>query len=218
MPIVKIPEDDLPALLDLAGMDEVVFTSLLSGIEQSQPTLKPSDLVDQLVKSVKLESARLFPMVRAILRIYDLKGGSADAAKTVAESAAAQKKIEFTPELISMLQSRLAKVLGFDGSLGVTSKALDVMREHQHTFCNARIISDVRPIFANTTKKASAAVIVHNLQIGYHEPGSKAHKEFYVALDTQDIQKLKEVIARAEEKTEALQAIVNAASVRYLDV
>jgi hypothetical protein len=217
MPIVKIPEEDLLALRDFAGMDEPVFASLLSGIESSQPTLKPSDLVDEIAKIVKMEPAQLFPLLRAILRIYDLKGGAADVAKTVADSAAAQKKVDFPPPLISALQSRLARTLVFDSSLGVTSKALDVMREHERTFCNARIISDVRPIFANTTKKAAAAVIVHNLRIGYHESASKAHKEFYVALDAQDIQKLKEVIARAEEKTEALQAIVNASNVRFLD-
>ena len=221
MPIVKIPEEDLPVLRDLAGMDEADFASLVTAIERSQPTLKPSNLVDQITKdqNVKIRRQQLFPLLRTILGIYELNGGQVkDVAETISESAAAQKKVEFAANLISTLQARLTKLLSFDSSLGVTSKALDVMRENERTFCNARIISDVRPIFANTTKKAAAAVVVHNLQIGYHEPGSKAHKEFYVALDMQDIQKLKEVIARAEEKTEALQAIVNAANVRYLDV
>jgi hypothetical protein len=56
------------------------------------------------------------------------------------------------------------------------------------------------------------------LQIGFHEGGTKEHKEFYVALDTDDIQALKEVINRAERKTIALQTIIKSSKLPYLEV
>jgi hypothetical protein len=218
MPLVKIPDEDIPILKDLATMGDADFNSLLSALGNTGPSLTPSALVEELAKTTTIKPPQLFPLMRAVLGVFDLKGSVADAAKSVAESASAQKKQDFPESLIEPLSNRLQKLLTFDDALGITSKALDVMREHQHTFCNARIMSDIRPVFTNSTKVAAAAVVIHNLQIGYHEPGTRAHKEFYVALDTDDIQKLKQVIARAEEKTGALEAIIKSANLRYLKV
>ena len=92
------------------------------------------------------------------------------------------------------------------------------MTENDRIFCGARILSDIRPVFTDSLESASAAVIIHNLQIGFHDSGTGVHKEFYVALDNQDIQKLKEIILRAEKKTQALKAILNKSSVPYLEV
>ena len=91
------------------------------------------------------------------------------------------------------------------------------MTEHAHVFCNARILSDIRPVFAESADSASAAVVIHNLQIGFHEGGTGPHKEFYVALDTGDLRKLKELIVRAEKKDIALQTMLKSSNVPYLD-
>src|ERR1035438_229170 len=132
--------------------------------------------------------------------------------------ASASKDFDFSPEKGRILNSRLQKLLSFDKTLAVTSKAYDVLTEHAHTFCRARIISDIRPVFTNTVESANGAVIIHNLQIGFHEGGDGEHKEFYVALDTDDIQALKEVVIRAEKKTIALRSILKSSSVPYLEV
>ncbi len=59
-------------------------------------------------------------------------------------------------------------------------------------------------------------MIIHMLQIGFHTGGE--HREYYFALDADDIRKLKGVIERAEKKTTALQAILKKAEVNYLEV
>ena len=128
------------------------------------------------------------------------------------------KDNHFSPTQAKLLSDRIKSLLSFDKTMAVTAKAFDVMTEHARTFCRARILSDIRPVFTNLDEFASAAVIIHNLQIGFHEGGTGEHKEFYVALDTNDIQNLKEVIERAEKKTVALEAILNTSKVPYLEV
>ena len=115
-----------------------------------------------------------------------------------------------------VLQNRLTTLLGFDDSLGVTAKAVDVMTEKSRVFCGARILSDIRPVFATGSDSATSAVIIHNLQIGYHSSGD--HQEFYVALDTEDIKTLKGLIVRAEKKTLALKGMLSKAGMNYLEV
>ena len=106
----------------------------------------------------------------------------------------------------------------FDKTVAITAKAVDVITEHKHTYCTARILSDIRPIFSRKAESAEAAVIVHNLQIGYHDGGSGEHKEFYVTLDTDDIIALKDGLKRADKKTLVLESILKHSSVQYLKV
>jgi hypothetical protein len=84
-------------------------------------------------------------------------------------------------------------------------------------FCSARILSDLRPVFQEPPTAASASVIIHNLQIGFHDSGTGDHKEFYVALDAGDLDILKKIIVRAEQKTASLKAILAKANVPYLE-
>ena len=114
------------------------------------------------------------------------------------------------------LRQRLAKLLGYENSLGVTSKALDVMTEHERILCGARIVTDIRPVFGRPTDKPTAAVIVHNLKISYHQDDE--HREFYVALDTEDVVRLRTLLERAEMKAQSLEALLQRAATPYLKV
>jgi hypothetical protein len=137
-----------------------------------------------------------------------------DLAERVGESVAESKPEIFPADKKNKLKERLTLLLELDGSLGVTTKALDVMMEHERTYCKARILSDIRPVFVGDT--ASSAVIIHNLQLGFHYGGK--HQEIYIALDTDDLQQLKSVIVRAEKKTSVLQQMLEKSGTEYLPV
>ena len=99
--------------------------------------------------------------------------------------------------------------------LRLTSKALEVLTEEEHVFYSARIITDIRPIFSEDATTITASVVVHNLRI--HFGKDSAHKNFYVALDTSDIAKLRDVLDRADAKSVALQGLLKKFSVSYID-
>jgi hypothetical protein len=94
-------------------------------------------------------------------------------------------------------------------------KAMDVVLDHSHVFFHAKILTDIRPVFNTKGDSIDAAVIVHNLRIHYEEDSD--HKDFYVALDTSDIQELREVLDRADTKAKCLQGLVKKSGVSYLD-
>lgn len=223
MPVasVNIPEQALPDLKRLAELDDALFESLLKAIGDSSPTLTKTQFSNALAAKVATaDDEDIQAVLRPAFALYPIKEraglSSNELSKAVTESetifAAA---VQFPPDAKEKLRTRLELLLGFDKSLGISAKALDVMTEHDRIFCKARILSDIRPVFSDQLESA-AAMIIHTLQIGFHQNGE--HHECYFALDTDDIQKLKNIIDRAERKTNALQSILKKAEVRYLGV
>ena len=84
-------------------------------------------------------------------------------------------------------------------------------------FCNAKILSDIRPIFGPKIESGPvAAVVTHTLKLGYHEEGE--HKQFFVVLDDADLVTFQEVIQRAREKSDALDNLLGASKLPRLGV
>ncbi len=122
--------------------------------------------------------------------------------------------IEVPDTAIVLLKERLTKLLEAPRALTITPKANDLLTEHQHFFYSARLFSDVRPVFSADAKTIDAAVVMHNLVIHYGD--SENHDDFHVALDDSDIQSLKELLERAEEKSVTLQKMMKVAGVNFL--
>jgi hypothetical protein len=222
MSIVEIPEKALPDLKRLVELDGMLFEQLLTAISESGPTLTSAKFYSQIAaKAPNVEEATISSIIRAAFSLYSgMQKAKAsltpeELADGVANSSLIAKHTELSPDFKRTLSSRLGRLLKFNKVIAVTSKAFDVMTEHDKIFCDARILSDIRPVFADNPDTADAAVIIHNLQIGFHQQGT--HHEVYVALDTDDILKLKEIVERAEIKTKALEAILKRADLPYLE-
>ena len=59
-------------------------------------------------------------------------------------------------------------------------------------------------------------VVVHNLKIAYRT--SSEYREFFVALDTLDVQALRDILDRALEKEKSLRAIAEKSNLSLLEV
>jgi hypothetical protein len=217
-----MPKEALPDLKTVTELDEKLFDSLLAAISATGPTLTGSKFDKNLREKVPtIKPGEIRGVLGVAFNLYsirkkhDLSLSPQEFADAIADSDLISKAKGFSPEKRKILSDRLTKLLGFDTTVGVTAKAVDVMTEHERIFCSARILSDIRPVFAKTPEIAEAAVIIHNLQISFHKCGE--HKEAYFALDTSDLAKLKQVIERAEKKTTALQAILKQSRLPYLE-
>lgn len=110
---------------------------------------------------------------------------------------------------------RLASFLTLE-SLDISAKAFDVLTNHQKTFLDARIFTDVRSIFADEVSAGpAAAVIVHKLKVAFRK--NDAPHETFFALDSKDLAELAEVIKRAQAKDEALRRTLQSAGIKFLE-
>ncbi len=221
-PTINIPSEALPDLKTIAGLEDELFNALILAIQETEPTLTRGQMARRIAEKVKLPEATLRAVLGTAFVLFNLKEKSGVAiqsqelADSIVNSEVVGKSADFPAATKSKLGARLVQLIALDTPLGITSKAVDVMTEHERIYCGARILSDIRPVFSGKTDSASGAVIVHNLQIGFHQMGK--HQEFYVALDTDDIKALKSVIERAEQKTVALESILKKSNVPYLRV
>ncbi|MGA8029350.1 MAG: hypothetical protein WB992_19590 [Bryobacteraceae bacterium] len=106
-----------------------------------------------------------------------------------------------SPEKQSGVAATLKALLSIE-SLRLASKALGLKTDHERLFCGVKIITDIRPVFSNVQRKPTRVMIGHTLKLEYHENG--VHKELYIALEPDDIPKLKTVLERAEAKAISL--------------
>lgn len=222
---INIPKEDLVVLKKISKLENQQFNSLLSVIRAERPTFSRRQFVHNIAAKVKtIQKADIATILRVVFILYSMKGELGSSAQELSKdivksySELCSKDHHISHKQVTLLNIRLKHLLSCDKTVAVTAKASDVMTEHAHTFCRARILSDIRPVFTDSATSASAAVIIHNLQIGFHEAGSGDHKEFYVALDTDDIKVLKEVVERAEKRTIALESILKTSKVPYLEV
>ncbi len=221
MSTLSIPEEALPDLKLIATIHDGAFEALLAIVSEVGATLTWNKLREKVSQKTATDGrGDAAALLRPTFNLYRWKQKTNSSPQQVADAVVSSSIVseseDFSDERKEKLRERIAQLLNLDSSLGVTAKAIDVMTEHERIFCSARIISDIRPVFAGKEDEASAAVIIHNLQIGFHYCGK--HKEFYVALDTADIQKFKDCIVRAEKKEQALKSILTKSGTAYLDV
>lgn len=104
-------------------------------------------------------------------------------------------------------RARLEPFLGMDG-LRLALRIGNVMYDNERNFVQARILTDIRPVFATNQSRASEpleikqAVIVHYLKMTYTRSG--AHEDFFVVLDDADVASLIETLERAQKKAESI--------------
>jgi hypothetical protein len=81
---------------------------------------------------------------------------------------------------VEKLKARFEKLLGIE-NIGLLSKAMRLQRDGERLFCDAKTLSDIRPVFHDDASSAPAGgVITHTLKLGYREGGE--HKEFFIVL------------------------------------
>jgi len=134
---------------------------------------------------------------------------------------------DFIPVLISAMQSsgnkglavpdddkpiliaKLTQLLSLS-SMERTSKIEQLKTDHQVVFYDAKILTDLRPVFDDPKERPIGAVVTHTLKITCHEYGE--HKELYFALDADDIATIKKISERAADKLSSIQDFMKSAN------
>jgi hypothetical protein len=88
----------------------------------------------------------------------------------------------------------------------------------ERAFCDARILTDLRPIFGGEVDAPKAMIIVHTLKLSYHDAATGKHEELFVAIDDEDIEKLKRILERAERKAKSLVSRLQLAGIKTVDL
>jgi len=220
---LQISKQHRSALATFIEYQDKSIEALFAALEQEQPSLRIGSLASRVASAAELDASKVESVLQALAGLYLLLARKGVSPATLAQdlvetlNATDEVQLRIEPDKIAPFKERVIRALSFEKSLGITAKTLDVMTQHSRTFCSARILTDVRPVFYSDPKKPpAAAVVIHTLQIRYHE-GSADHKEFFVALDNEDLNELSSVLARAKDKAGSVRSLLREKEIPFLE-
>jgi hypothetical protein len=177
-------------------------------------------LADQVAEKTGFSPEVTYDVMRVLAVLYtarDRAGIPDDFLANVERAAREANRDDVkTPKIgWEKARERIKRFLALDRSLGLTAKAFDLLTEYDKVFCNARVVTDMRPIFTtDVARSPDALVLVHTLRIAYHEGGDL--KAVYVAMDTSDVDSLLTTLDRARKKEASLESLAKQAGVPLL--
>jgi hypothetical protein len=218
MASLKAVERHRGGIIKLGKLPEEVWQLLVESLQNTPISLDPDEYAVAAVVALKdippddaTEVAQALTTLcggRAVRSVDSTADFVDDILETVEEGST--EKIE-----VEILRDRLTQILDIE-SMVVSSRAASIMFEHGHLFATAKVLSDVRPVFGlNIEEAPKTAIIFHNLSIHYFQDGQ--HKEFFVVLDTDEVESLIETLERAVTKAETLKSMLSAANIPYIE-
>lgn len=219
MPYLKVPRADRAPLERLVALPAKDMQALKEALRKAEPAFLLKDLASRVAEKIKYEKSETYEVFRLLAKLYDIRAKQkVDVPTFASEVAHAAEEAGIKPESNdwATFQSDLSDLLSFEESLGITSKAAEVMNEHQRIYCSARILTDLRPVFREEVAPGpAAAVIVHNLRINFHKP--QEIEQFFVSMSSSDLKELRGIIDRALKKEASLKKVAELAKLPCLD-
>lgn len=222
MASLKIPDRYKPGLVILAQLPDDPYRELLSAVQRAPKSFSNiRELVSWLSPEIKgVGSEDLSKVVNSISSLYRLASRRRVAipklAIDVLEGAQegingfkVAEGVDFIGRLTALLEQEAFDLVSF--------KARELQGESERTLCEARVLTDVRPIFGEKIEDSPTGMIItHTLKLVYHE--MTGHKELYVALDDDDIASLTKILQRAGDKARSLRALLTAKDLHPVDL
>lgn len=216
-----IPEPFRPGLVKLATAEDDVVNKLLDSLDNSPPTLNNDDMASFAEKKHNIEVKYASEVLRAVISLYSLREHGYFSTEQLIQQVtkSLQKESEEISKLsddkIARFKQRLSSFLEIRGSLEISSKASDLLVEYENIFSSSRVVTDIRPIFKPDLEDGlGGALIIHSLRIAYKTASGVS--EFFVALESDDVNQLLENLERAVQKEEHLKSLLKKVDVPHL--
>lgn len=223
LPRLSIPERYRVGVAGLAALSEDAFADFLAAVQTGLSADTASDLAAQMEKGIESlrQHADLSNIIAAVASMQSIYCGSHVSSKTfgrdVVDALSADAPSLAKKVALKVLAERAIKIAEAQQIELTDQKIRDIQTEVERGYCCGRILTDLRPAFADDpTKPPKAMTILHTLRIGYINDTGE-HREFYITLDKSDLSDLKELIERALTKSKTLEALIAKAECRLCE-
>ncbi|HEX9699669.1 MAG TPA: hypothetical protein VGD06_09440 [Acidobacteriota bacterium] len=217
---ITIPQSQKAALQVLLGYGSEKLQALRSALASLEPELWPGSSIPRLATALDASSAEAEEVLYLLLGLSTFREQAAVDSGELAESLATAMKdepAEFRGD-IDEVSRFLEEALRGGDALEVTAKALTVLQDNERYFMQARILTDLRPVFRADAQTPAAHVIVHNLKLSYRSGFNLEQRDFFIALDHKGLDTLTVVLERAKSKDAALEKLSEKLDIPVLKV
>jgi len=219
MPFLNIPDTQKQGFKYFIDLKNNIRLQLIKEIKKTKIGLSPDKLARELSKKISIEKSNLDAIIILISSLFSAKeylGISVDLfTDGIIEALERTDDEKLKPS--KNLKKQLIELLRTKDSFYFTFKAINLAEEREKLLYNTNILTDIRPVFGEGHDyKIKCSLIIHNLKIEFLEHSER--KEIYLALDSEDLKKLKDNLTRAEEKEKAIREQFKTSNVSFLDI
>jgi hypothetical protein len=205
---LTIPDEYQPGILKLFVLDDDAVTNLKRVLSTEADDISTRELASIASSAIGSTSEKdLYAVLRSLRTLYVVRSNtevpleefSSDLADAVEELLDEKP----TDEQLDSFKKKVVSLMAID-PFATQVKGRALQTDDERTYCRAKILTDLRPVFGEDIDDGlKGMVIMHHLKLVFHGDGS-AHNDFYVSMDSQDLEALKATIERAEAKAKSL--------------
>lgn len=227
-----LPDQSIQVLQRLIEIPDEKIGALIEGLKTAGPKFSIFDLSASAAKYCNLPRGLVEAVLQVISAMYIAKeqlSNSLDDFLDIQVRAAVRPAFAPAADRASAYQSdvkadaRWAKLRAFikaamslEQTVGTASKAGHVLTEHEKIFVDARVVTDIRPIFHfDVSEKPTSAVFVHMLRITARDMFGTRKAEYF-ALDGNDLRSMRHIIDRAIIKEQTLKATADQSGIQVI--
>lgn len=218
--IRSIPQRYQAGFAKIMKLSPEAVTALVEALEKSRFPSASKEMLSSVSEQVTiLKKEDVEDIVRTLYSLYDfLVDSDASILEFVSDlisamRASGKESLAISEEETIEFREKLTKLLSLQTPT-IVSKVENLKEDYTNIFHDVKTLTDIRPIFAEPGERPVGAAVVHTLKIVYHESGE--HREFYVALDADDIQRMVKILKRAEVKGASLKSFLKSANLQDL--
>ncbi len=198
MDYIRIPSKDLEQIKFYSELDSKVKQKILQSIRDFEKGMMPKTFVKTLMEKTSLSRENASGLLSLIMNFHhnlinsDL---SKDVYyKTLYDSLIQEDNLELDSVLIIDVFKELVE--NSNKNLLITLQAITLYGNNQKVFYGSKVFHEIRPIFVDGKNEGS--LCIHKFKLEFRQ--NDEIEEIFMALDTEDLQKLKDTIAIAEKE------------------
>jgi|GEM_PF-4350529 len=198
MDYIKVPSKDLQQIKFYNELDSDVKKNALEALRGFEKGAMPNTFVKTLIEKTGFSRDHATGLLSLIMNFHhnqmtsDLNRESYF--EKLFESLIQEDDLEIEPNLIIDIFKEL--INNTNDNLLITLQALTLYGNNQKVFYGSKVFHEIRPIFVNDNNVGT--LCIHKLKIEFRQ--NDEIEEIFMALDTEDLQKLKEAISTAEKE------------------
>jgi hypothetical protein len=213
---LSLPDVARSGLQELMGLSPEQVDRLIAAMGSERPRLLHAKFASEVAaKLTDLPAERATAIVLAFLSVALGREETRMSVPSFAEGVSYSPQLNLTEIQRKSLMAFVKRVLE-QPSVVTTAKAWALLVENEHNFAEARVITDIRPVFSDGTDNPQSALIVHLLRITHGDKQGNL-SDFVFALDDVDVLKLQDALNRAQAKSSALKRMLTTASMTVLE-
>jgi hypothetical protein len=201
---MRVSERSAKELALLRDQPSTQIAEVLSQLSAAKkPIVSPRVMRSLFEKSLEKEAARV--LVKQLIALgHFIRHTGVQPAETVESLTLGLQSPQWTPADIDRWNAfapQLQKLLETN-HVAILVKAVDISYDFEHNYQEARILTDIRPIYDAPRAKIVGAMVCYRLRLSYSESNADV-TTMSIAMDRKEVEKLRSACEEALEKGNA---------------